>query len=122
MPTTALTYRPAPERCLTSGGRIVLTAMSGRAELNSKLYTLNSKLYTLNSKLILPPPPTGRERVSIFCSGEKLADELRGASAFPVSGGRRRAPLCVVQQHLVIFANLYTSQIQNTFTIKTKTT
>ena len=56
MPPTALTYCPAPVRCLTSGGRDVLTAMSGRAELSSKLYTLSSKLYTLNSKLILPPP------------------------------------------------------------------
>ena len=44
MSPTALTYRPAPVRCLTSGGRTVVTAMSGRAELSSKRYTLNSTL------------------------------------------------------------------------------
>ena len=37
MSPTALTYRPAPVRCLTSGGRTVLTAMSGRAEITPPL-------------------------------------------------------------------------------------
>ena len=63
MPTTAPTYRPEPSCCLTSGGRTGL----------------------------IFAPPTGRERLSIFCSGEKLADELRGASASPICGWRRRA-------------------------------
>ncbi len=43
MPTTAPTYRHAPLRCLTSGGRDVLTAMSSNIHKNKTI--MEHKIY-----------------------------------------------------------------------------